>query len=99
VEAGLKPRRRRHISGVGDGEGTLGCVVVDGRAEELVGDWVGLNVIEGRQGRDKEIEVGAIGVLDTEIVDYDDKGYRAGKVMEEARGGRLNKARLAQERD
>jgi hypothetical protein len=72
---------------------------MDGGAKELVGDRVRLNVIKGRQGRDKEIEVGAIGVLDTEIVDYENKGYRAGKVAEEARGGRLDKARLKQKGD
>ncbi len=53
-----------------------------GGAKELVGDGVGVNVIEGRQCRDKEIEVGTIGVLDTEIVDYEDKGYGAGEVTE-----------------
>ncbi len=52
---------------------------MDGGAEELVSDRVRLDVIEGRQGRDKEIEVGAIGVLNTEIFDYEDKrGYGAG---------------------
>jgi hypothetical protein len=40
--------------------------------------WLCLDVIEGRQGRDKEIEVGAIGVLNTEIVDYEDKDYGTG---------------------
>ena len=60
----------------------MGAVVVDGGAEELVGDRVGLDVIEGRQGRDEEVEVGEIGVLDTEIVDYEDKGYGAGEVTE-----------------
>ncbi len=86
MEAGLTPRgqRRRRsasndVSGVGDDEGALGCVVVGGGAEELVSDWVCLDVIEGRQGRDKEIEVGAIGVvLNTEIVDGEDKGFGAG---------------------
>jgi hypothetical protein len=87
---------RVDVSGVGDGEGALGGVVMDGGAKELVGDRVGLNVIEGRQGRDKEIEVGAIGVLDTEIIYYEIKGYRAGKMAEEARGGSLDKARLKQ---
>jgi hypothetical protein len=90
---------RVDVSGVGDGEGALGGVVLDGGAQELVGDGVGLDVIEGRQGRDKEIEVGAIGVLDTEIVDNEDKGYGTGEVTKQARGGRLDKARLKQKGD
>ncbi len=49
------PEERVDVYGIEDCEGALGCVVADGGAEELVGDWVGLNVIEGRQGRDKEI--------------------------------------------
>ena len=53
----------------------MGCVEVDGGAEELVSDRVRLDVIEGRQGRDKEIEVGAIGVFNTKIFDYADEGY------------------------
>jgi hypothetical protein len=52
-------------------------VVSDG-AEELVSDRVCLDVIERRQGRHKEIEVGAIGVLNNEIVDDEDKCYGAG---------------------
>ncbi len=87
---------RIDVSGVDDGEGALGEVVADGGAEELVSDRVGLDMIEGRQGRDEEVEVGEIGVLDTEIVDDEDKGHRAGKVAEEARSGRLDKARLKQ---
>ncbi len=69
---------RVDVSGVGDGESALGGVVMDGGAKELVGDRVRLDVIEEKQGRDKEIEVGAIGVLNTEIVDYEDKSYGTG---------------------
>ncbi len=58
-----------------------------------------LSAIEGRQGRDREIEVRAIDALDTEIVYDENKGYRAGKVAEEARGGSLDKARLKQKGD
>ena len=90
---------RVDVSGVGHSESALGGVVMDGGAKELVGDGVGLNVIEGRQCRDKEIEVGMIGVLDTEIVDCEDKGYGAGEVTEQARGGRLDKATLKQKVD
>ncbi len=45
---------RVDVSGVGDGESALGGVVMDGGAQELVGDRVCLDVIEGetrqRQG-------------------------------------------------
>ncbi len=85
---------RINVTGVGDGEGALGEVVADGGAEEFVGDRVDLDMVEGRQGRDEIVEVGEIGVLDTEIVNDEDKGYRAGKVVE--RSGRLDKARLKQ---
>ncbi len=73
--------------------------MVDGGAEELVGNRVCLDVIEGRQGRDEEVEVGDIGVLNTEIVDDEDTGYGTGEVKKQARGGRLDKARLKQEGD
>ncbi len=73
--------------------------MVEPRNLSAIGWALTLNVIEGRQSRDKEIEVGAIGVLDTEIVDYENKCYRAGKVAEEARGGRLDKVRLKQKGD
>ncbi len=36
-------KERVDVSGVGDGEGALGGVVMDGGAKELVGDRVGLN--------------------------------------------------------
>jgi hypothetical protein len=52
---------RINVSGVGDGKGALGEVVGNGTAEELVGDRVGLDMIEGRQGRDEVVEVGEIG--------------------------------------
>ncbi len=72
---------------------------MDGGAEELVGDRVGLDMIEGRQGRDEEVEVDKIGLLNTEIFDDEDKGYGTGEVTEQARGGRLDKARLKQKGD
>jgi hypothetical protein len=66
---------RVNVSGVGNGEGALGGDVVDDVPEELLGHRVCLDVIEGRQGREKEIEVGAIGVFNTKIFDYADEGY------------------------
>ncbi len=70
--------------------------MADGEAEELVGNRVCLDVIEGRH---EEVEVGEISVLNTEIVDDEDKGYGTGEVTEQASGGRLDKAKLKQKGD
>jgi hypothetical protein len=43
--------------------------VVQSEAQELRGDGVGLELIEGGQGGDEKVEVVAILVLDPKIVD------------------------------
>ncbi len=66
------------VARVGQGQGTVGAVVIQGEAQEPGRDGARLDLVETRQGRDKIVEVVAILVFDTKIVDDKDKGYRAG---------------------
>ena len=56
----------------------MSAVVIKGEAQELGRDGARLDLVEARQGRDKIVEVVAILVFDTKIVDDQDKGYWAG---------------------
>jgi hypothetical protein len=47
----------------------LGAVVIEGEAQKLGRDRARLDLVETRQGRDKIVEVVAILVFDTKIVD------------------------------
>jgi hypothetical protein len=60
---------------------------------------VGFNVIAGRQSMHKVVEVVAILVLDTKIVDDQDESNGTGEVTEQARGGSFNKPKLGEKRD
>ncbi len=53
---------------VGEGHRALLVVVGEGEAQELGGDGMRLDLVEARQRRDKKVEVVAILVFDTEIV-------------------------------
>ncbi len=54
---------------VGQGQGAMDTVVIQGEAQKLGRDGARLDLVETRQGRDKIVEVVAILVFDTEIVD------------------------------
>ncbi len=68
-----------HITGVREGNGTSGSVVVESEAEKLQlrGDRVGLDLVQGRQGSDKEIEVDFGVILRSKVVDDENKTDRA----------------------
>ncbi len=57
------------ISRVRERESALGTIVREGEAQELGGNGMRLDLIETRKTRDKKIEVVAILVFDTKIVD------------------------------
>ena len=57
------------IAWVGEREGALGAIVSDGEAQELGGNGMRLDMIKTRKTRDKKIEVVAILVFDTKVVD------------------------------
>jgi hypothetical protein len=61
-----------NVPRVRQGQGASGAVVVEGEAQELGRDWACLDLVETRQGRDKIVEVVAILVFDTKIVDESD---------------------------
>ena len=58
-----------NVAGVRQGQGALGAVVIEGEAQKLGRDRARLDLVETRQGRDKIVEVVAILVFDTKIVD------------------------------
>ncbi len=53
---------------VGEGHRALLAVVGEGEAQEFGGDGMRLDLVEARKGRDEIVEVVAISVFDTEIV-------------------------------
>ncbi len=57
------------VAGVGEGQRALLAVVGEGEAQEFRGDGMRLDLVEARKRRDKLVEVVAISVFDTEIVD------------------------------
>jgi hypothetical protein len=57
-----------YVAMVGEGHRALLAVVGEGEAQELGGDGMRLDLVEARQRRDKKVEVVAILVFDTEIV-------------------------------
>ncbi len=59
-----------------------------------MGYGVGFNVIAGRQSMHKVVEVVAILVLDTKIVDVQDESNGTGEVTEQARGGSFTNPNL-----
>ena len=50
-------KKRVHVTGLREGDGAGDSVVAESKTEKLRGDRVGLHLVQGRQGRDKEIEV------------------------------------------
>jgi hypothetical protein len=67
-----------NVARVGEGHRALLTVVGEGEAQELSGDGMRLYLVEARQRRDKKVEVVAILVFNTEIVNDYDEGYRTG---------------------
>ncbi len=62
---------------VREGNGAGGSVVVESETEKLRGDRVGLDLVQGRQGSDKKIEVDFGVILHSKVVDEENKTDRA----------------------
>jgi hypothetical protein len=62
--------------------------VVESETEKLRGDRVGLDLVQGRQGSDKEIEVDFGVILHSKVVDDENKTDRASEVTEQTGSGR-----------
>ena len=60
---------------------------------------MGFDRIARREGMNKVVEVVAILVFDTKIVDDEDESNGAGKVTKQAWGGGFNKPKLFENRD
>ncbi len=61
-------QHRVDVSGVRQGQGAVGAVVVESEAQETGRDGARLDLVKLRQSRDKKVEVVAILVFDTKIV-------------------------------
>jgi hypothetical protein len=73
--------------------------VVEREAEKLRGYRVSLDLIQGRQGGDKEVEVDLGVILHSKVVDDENKTDRASKVTEQTGSGSFDEAKGRQERD
>ncbi len=58
----------RGVAGVGDDESAGGAVVGDSEAKKLGSDGVGFGVVQGRETRDKKVEVRAVRILYAKVV-------------------------------
>ena len=67
---GAQPPSGGVVAGVRDGEGFGKAVVGDGETKEFGSDGVGFGVVlvEGRETRDKKVEVGADRILHAKVV-------------------------------
>ena len=88
-----------NIGRIGDGEGVVGAIMVEGEDKKFRSGRVGFDVIEGRKTRHKKGEVRGVVVLDAEVVHYQDKGNRARGVAEKTGGLGLVEIKRLQERD
>ena len=70
-------KKRVHVAGVRECDGAGDSVVVESKTEKLRGDRVGLHLVQGRQGRDKEIEVDFGVIFHSKVVDDENKTDRA----------------------
>ena len=73
--------------------------MVEREAEKLRGYRVSLDLIQGRQGGDKEVEVDRGVILHSKVVDDENKTDRASKVTEQTGSGSFDKTKGRQERD
>jgi hypothetical protein len=69
-------KERVHVAGVRECDGAGDSVVVKCKTEKLRGDWVCLHLVQGRQGRDKEIEVDFGVIFHSKVVDDENKADR-----------------------
>jgi hypothetical protein len=74
------------IARIGDSEGVVGAVMMEGEAKKFGGDRVGFDGIEGRKARHKKGKVRGVVVLDAEDVHHQDKGNGARGVAEKTGG-------------
>ena len=74
------------IGRIGDGEGVVGAIMMEGETKKFRSDRVGFDVIEGRKTRHEKGEVRGVLVLNVEVVHDQDKGNRARGVAEKTGG-------------
>ncbi len=77
AEGAKAEEKRVHVTGVREGKSAGGSVVVESETEKLRGDRVGLDLVQSRQGSDKEIEVDFGVILHSKVVDDENKTDRA----------------------
>ncbi len=74
------------IARIGDSEGVVGAVMVEGEAKKFGSGRVGFDVIEGRNARHKKGKVRGVVVPNAEVVHHQDKGNGARGVVEKTGG-------------
>jgi hypothetical protein len=87
------------IGRIGDGEGVVGAIMMEGETKKFRSGRVGFDVIEGRKTRHEKGEVRGVVVLDAEVVHYQDKGNGTRGVAEKTGGLGLVEIKRLQERD
>ncbi len=73
--------------------------MVERETVKLRGDRMSLDLVQGRQGGDKEVEVDLGVILYSKVVDDENKTDRASKMTEQTGNGSFDKAKGRQERD
>jgi hypothetical protein len=73
--------------------------VVERETEKLRGDRMSLDLVQGRQGGDKEVEVDHGVILHSKVVDDENKTDRTSEVTKQTGSGSFNKAERRQERN
>jgi hypothetical protein len=83
--------------GAGDGgeevTGPHDTVMVESETEKLRGDRVSLYLVQGRQGRDKEIEVDFGVILHSKVVDDENKTDKTSYVTKQTGSGSFKKTK------
>ena len=87
------------IGRIGDGEGVVGAIMMDGETKKFRSGRVGFDVIEGRKTRHEKGKVRRVVVLDAEVVHYQNKGNGTRGVAKKTGGLGLVEIKRLQERD
>ena len=82
----------RDIARVRERESFEGAVVVNVKAKKFGGDRVGFGVVKEGESGDKEVQVFAMVVFDSEVINHQRKDDVTGDVTKETGGGSLMEA-------